>query len=393
MSVHRSRSALSFFPAFIAAFCMILVRSASARAAEPDIPKIQAGAERGSIAEEIKLGTAYLTGQGVARDVKQAAYWYEKAANSGDPGAQLEIGYFYQAGIGVDRNPARAAQWFERASSSGLTGAKVNLGVAYVWGSGVRKDPAFAAQLFRQAAKRGDGAGACYLGDMYFFGLGIPQDTSEAIHWFELGSKLHNSMAKFNLASTLLNQHDHSRDREAVKLLRESAQAGYVRAKHQLGLMLVMNPAFEDSPGEAVATLEEAAAAGFWKSSIVLGVLARDGKSGMSLDKKSAYYHFKIATLQGGESAVNMLARDLQRLQSELSSSDIQSLDSEANAWMSKHEQPLEFAVLPAKDPQGFPAMAMENPDRDFHVGMLFGTPITDGLEETRTPPQMNRHR
>ena len=87
---------------------------------DPDIPRIEAGAEGGSISREIELGAAYLTGRGVARDEKQAARWYEKAANSGDPAAQEEIGYFYQAGIGVERDPARAAQWFERAVAGGL---------------------------------------------------------------------------------------------------------------------------------------------------------------------------------------------------------------------------------------------------------------------------------
>jgi hypothetical protein len=349
---------------------------------EPDVPRIQAGAERGSIAEQIELGAAYLAGRGVPRDTKQAAYWYEKAANSGDPGAQLEIGFFYQAGIGVDRDPARAAQWFERAASSGLTSAKVNLGVAYVWGLGVRKDPELAAQLFKQAALKKDGAGACYLGDMYYFGLGISRDTAAARHWFEVGSKLHDPMARFNLAVILLGQQDHARDKEGVKLLRESAQDGYVRAKHQLGVMLVRNPAFENTPGEAAALLEEAAADGFWKSSVVLGILARDGRSGVSLDSRNAYYHFKIATLQGGERAAALLANDMRRLALQLPGSEIPSLDSEAAAWVSKHQHPLEFANLHDHDPRRFPAFALQNPDDDIHAGMLLESPITDGMQE-----------
>ena len=123
-------------------------------AVDPDIPRIQAEAKGGSISREIELGAAYLAGHGVARDEKQAAYWYEKAANSGDPAAQEQIGYFYQAGIGVERDPARAAQWFERAVAGGLISAKVNLGVAYVWGLGVRKDPALQFNFSARRRKR-----------------------------------------------------------------------------------------------------------------------------------------------------------------------------------------------------------------------------------------------
>jgi uncharacterized protein len=381
MTIHHSRGASLFVSSvLVVSICMAIVCTPAARASEPDIPKIQTGAERGSIAEEIALGAAYMAGKGVPRDEKRAAYWYEKAANSGDPGAQLEIGYFYQAGIGVDRNPVRAAQWFQRSASSGMTAAKVNLGVAYVWGLGVRKDPEFAAQLFREAAKKGDGSGACYLGDLYFFGIGVPQDTSEAKHWFEMGSKLHNPMAKFDLALILLNEKDHSRDEEVMKLLRASAQAGYVRAKHQLGLMLVRNPSLEGAPGEAVATLEEASGNGFWKSSLILGVLARDGRSGVPQDSKSAYYHFQIAALQGGDIASSMLARDLHLLKSTLTHDEKEALDSEAAVWVSEHARPVEFTTIQVKDPKSYPALALQPPNQDTHAGMLFNELISDPL-------------
>jgi len=382
MTSYRSRSAFSFLSSISTlAIFIAFAYTFEARAMDPDIPKIQAGAERGSIAEEIRLGAAYLAGRGVPRDAKQAAYWYEKAANSGDPGAQLEVGYFYQAGIGVDRNPSRAAQWFERSASSGLTSAKVNLGVAYVWGLGVRKDPEFGAQLFKEAAKRGDGAGACYLGDMYYFGVGLPRDVGEGKHWFEVGSKLHNPMAKFNLAMMLLGQTNHSRDREAIRLLHESSQAGYVKAKHQLGLLMVRYPILAETPGEAVSILDEAAADGSWKSSVVLGILARDGTSGLAQDRKKAYYHFKVAALQGGDSAEQLVANDLRKLQSAMTNSEILSLDSEAAAWVSKHSYPLQFANIRAREPQDFPAFALEYPDSDAHAGMLIGAPIPGGMQ------------
>jgi TPR repeat protein len=383
MTVHRDR--LSSFSAHASILmitaCMMGSQCLQARSVEPDIPRLQSGAEHGSIAEEIALGAAYFAGRGVSKDLKQAAYWYEKAANSGDPHAQIEIGYFYQAGIGVERNPERAVRWYERAAASGLIRAKVNLGVAYVWGVGVRKDPQLAAQLFREAAKKGDGSGACYLGDMYYFGLGIAKDTNEAQHWFEVGSKLHNPMAEFDLAMILLSREDRTKEKEALALLRESATSGYVRAKHQLGLMLVRDPGLEKAPGEAVATLNESAAEGFWKSSVVLGVLARDGRSGMSKDSKMAYFHFAIAAIQGGDTARQMVANDLQLLQSQLARSEMQSLDSEAVSWTNTHKLALQFTEMQGKDSQRFPAVAMEYPNADSHAGMLFGAPITEELQ------------
>ena len=341
---------------------------------DPDIPRIQSGAERGSVAQEIELGGAYLAGRGVARDEKQAAYWYEKAANSGDPAAQQEIGYFYQVGIGVERDPARAARWFERAVAGGLVSAKVNLGVAYVWGLGVRKDPGFAVKLFREAAQKGSGMGACYLGDMYHFGIGVQKDDSDAKHWFELGSKLHNAPAKLDLALLLLDHPDQtSRDR-AIRLLREASTAGSVAAKHQLGLEMIRRPDLPGSTVEALKVLEEAASDGYWRSSAVLGVLSRDGK-GVTKDYKVAYYHFRVAALQGQDKAAATLAKDLGTLSSALGPEQVKEVDQEASAWVQKHNRSLDYVNLRDDYMNSFPAFALAHPQKDMHAALLVEAP------------------
>jgi uncharacterized protein len=382
MTGYRSERAVSIVPIVIFASVFLLIAQPhTAHAMNPDIPRIQAGAERGSVQQQIELGAAYLAGRGVPRDEKQAAYWYEKAANAGDPGAQQQIGFFYQAGFGVERDPARAAQWFERAVSGGLISAKVNLGVAYVWGLGVRKDPLFGAQLFRDAAQKGNGMGACYLGLMYYSGMGIPKDASQARHWLELGAKLHNVQAKYDLALMLSQEPDaNSRDR-AIRLLRESAGAGVVAAKHQLGLDIVHSPDLARSPDEAVTLLEEAASDGYWKSSVVLGILSRDGR-GVPKDRKAAYYHFRIAALQGGENAAPLTTNDLRTISSELGQAQSQALDEKAAEWVQKHNRPLEFVNLHTESSSMFPAYALQYPEKGMHAGLLVGANDADRADD-----------
>jgi TPR repeat protein len=349
----------------------------AARAVDPDIPRIQAGAEKGSIPQEIELGNAYLAGRGVARDEKQAAYWYEKAANSGDPVAQQQVGHFYEIGLGVKRDPIRAAQWFERAVAGGLVSAKVNLGVAFFWGLGVRDDPVFAAQLFREAAQKGSGLGACYLGDLYYFGLGVTKSESDALHWFELGSRLHSVAAKLNLALLLSVQSDQKSQRRAVTLLRESAAAGSVAAKHQLGLQVMRKPELARSPEEGIAMLEEAASQGFWRSSIVLGVLFRDG-DGLAKNNSAAYYHFRVAAFQSREKASPMLANDFRALSLELNQAQIKALDQEAEAWVKRHKGPVEDVNLHGEYVDTFLPLALEYPEGDMHAALLAPVPGSD---------------
>ncbi len=383
---HRHKMSITSFIA-IGTLVFTISAARSAWAVSPDIPRIQAGAEKGSVQEEIELAAAYFMGRGVDRDEKQAAYWYEKAANSGDPAAQRQIGYFYTAGIGVERDPERAARWFERAIAGGLVSAKVNLGVAYLWGMGVPKDESQAAKLFQEAAAKGSGSGACYLGNLYYFGIGVSKNAVEARRWYEMGSKLHDPRAKHNLALMLSGEQNPSSKERAVKLLRESAKAGFVPARHQLGLFLLRNPDLANSPQEPIADLEEAAEAGVWKSSVVLGILARDGVR-MPKDATAAYYHFRVAAVQGGDAAARLLANDLRSLTNSLAQAQIDKQNANAADWLMAHKVALEYLFENGEDRSEFPAFGLESPEKDVHAGLLLTKPLKQGTgDATRSNP------
>ena len=340
----------------------------AAWAVNPDIPRIEAGAEKGSVLEELKLGNAYLTGRGVERNEKQAAYWYEKAANSGEPQAQREIGHFYMAGIGVERDPVRAVRWYERAIAGGLVSAKVNLGVAYLWGLGVQRDDAFAVKLFQEAAAKGSGAGAGYMGTLYYYGKCVRKDAVEARRWYELGSKLHDAPAEHDLALMLAAARNPSDRGRVVKLLRESAKTGYVPARYDLGFFLLRNPEFAKSRQEPVSLLEEAGREGMWKASVVLGIIARDGL-GVPKDAAAAYYHFWIAKLQGGAAAAKLVATDLKVISAEFIPDQAERLKSEAAEWYKEHPPSLQYLHEDGEDRMEFSAFALQSPDRDIHAG------------------------
>ncbi len=315
--------------------------------AEPDVSTANSQAAprnvNHNVKEEIRLANDYLTGHGVAQDFGESAYWFEKAAETGDAQAQEQIGYFYEAGIGVRRDLERAAHWYELAASSGSVTANVSLGTLYFWGTGVRKDRELALQLFSRAAAKGSGLAACYLGDMYYLGAGVPQDKAAGEKWYEKGAELHNAQAEFDLGLLFFDREGHAHDpRRAAALLRESAAAGYVPAMYSLGALLVRNPNLANSADEAMVLLNDSAKAGHWQSSLLLGVLAREGM-GVPLDSSAAYYHFRVAALQGGDAAVKMLGADMRRLSTILAPDERASLDQKAENWFGQHRNMLEF--------------------------------------------------
>jgi uncharacterized protein len=350
------------------------LKAAAAILADTDIGPIRAGAERGSVEKEIELGAAYATGHGVALDKQLAAYWYGKAAGAGDPAAENQIGYFYQVGFGVPVDLVRAVHWYQLAAAEGFTGAKVNLGVSYIWGLGVTKNEKMAAQLFREAASKGSGTGACYLGDMYYFGVGVDQDKSAAEHWYLAGRKLHDPRAEFSLGVLYLTNGKDARNLgKAADSFRDSVKAGFVPAMHALGKLLVENPDLSNSPEEGMTLLTNSANAGIWKSSAVLGILARDGK-GREVNYEAAYYQFKVAALQGGEVARKLLESDLSVLSAKLGAEKVGPIDLQAESWSRLHHPALEFVTSGVKNEKRLPPFSLAEPEDGSHAGLLIPT-------------------
>lgn len=324
-----------------------------------------------TVDEEIRLAADYFAGQGRPQDLKQAAYWYRKAAEAGDSAAQLQTGYLYDAGIGVEKNPVLAVHWYQLAAAGGLARAKVNLAVAYLWGNGVTKNEATAIRLLNEAAGKGVGLAACYLGVIYQYGIGVTADAATAEWWYGKGVKLGDPRAEFDLATLKsvgsTRAHDFS---AAAKLLRHSAAQGYVPAMYSLGLLLVRNPGLATSADEAVTLLNGAAQAGVWRSEVLLGVLARDG-AGVPRDAGAAYLHFRIAALEGREESQPLLAFDLIHIGAKLGADRTRALDAQAEAWRQRHPAVLEFQEKEGDNRDRFPAFALAVPEMGAHTAQL----------------------
>jgi hypothetical protein len=123
---------------------------------------------------------------------------------------------------------------------------------------------------------------------------------------------------------------------------------------HSLGLMLVNHPELKQGPQESRSLLETAANAGSWKSSVVLGILARDGR-GVPVDYKTAYYHFRVALLQGGAEAEKVIKKDIEIMAARVGAEPSQAAVSAANTWFEHHSVPLIFVYKEGAPRRDFP--------------------------------------
>ena len=97
-------------------------------------------ADKGNFAAQLIIGYCFYTGEGVAKDSVQAAYWIRKAADQEYSYAQGMIGYCYQHGEGVEKDAAQAVTWYRKAADQGNALAQINLGVCYAEGIGITKN-------------------------------------------------------------------------------------------------------------------------------------------------------------------------------------------------------------------------------------------------------------
>lgn len=369
---------IGLVPPSMAFACIALVACAGRAFSQTPIPvslvdQQLMSTQRPSVQRDIKLGNDYLSGHGVGKDEKQAAYWYERAAEAGDPWAQQQIGFFYQAGIGVSADPARAAHWYQLAAAAGLASAKTNLGVAYMWGSGVPMDKQLAAQLFREAADKGDGRAATYLGNLFYSGGVLQKDETAAEHWYRIGAKLHDPVADYDLGllySTGDRDHDFVK---AAEWLRRSVASGYVPAMHSLALFLENHPEMARSRDEALALFERASAYGQWKSSAALGIAYRDGVL-VPRDPKTAYYYFHLAILQGAEK--ERIESILPLLAAELGTNQSTKIEMAAQAWYQQHHDAVELLLNKAAGNTP-PGLAIVAPLAGIHAGQLVSVPAS----------------
>ncbi len=346
--------------------CVLLVassKSIAGAAAESDVPSVKVAPQPRSVDQQIKLAGDYFAGRGVAQDLNLSAYWYEKAAGAGDPQAQYLTGYFYEAGIGVAKDPARAAHWYQLAAAGGSLRAKVSLGISYLWGTGVEKNEKLSMQLLTEAAQ----AAAAWRPVI----SGTSMNSESACQRIWPSAK--NGIGKERRCAIPWRNTIWPGFSWTVRTIRATParlRSCFAIPPRQVSFPLCIasgscwfgTPSLVAYSGEATALLTTAANSGNWRSSVLLGVLDRDGV-GVATDSTAAYYHFRVAALQGGDEAKNLLDRDLRLLSDKLGAGEAQAIDSKANDWYRQHHFVLEFVDKDGENQTGRPALAIAAPE------------------------------
>ncbi|MHA1108407.1 MAG: tetratricopeptide repeat protein, partial [Alphaproteobacteria bacterium] len=154
--------------------CPVWAQSSyQSRSRQPAVNQLWLPAHRGDPNAQYDLGLLYGSGNGIAKNLTEAAKWYRRAADQGHARAQAMLGVLFNSGQGVPRSQIEAIKWWRRAAQQGNADARFNLGMAYWKGEGVTQDFDKAAALFRSMAPAGSSYARSVLGTR-----SVPQSTN-----------------------------------------------------------------------------------------------------------------------------------------------------------------------------------------------------------------------
>ena len=154
-------------------------------------PALKAAVQNSDPAAMFEVARRYTDGNGVEKNLEEAAIWYARSAGLGFAPAQYVIGNFNEKGLGVEADAAQAATWYELAAKGGNIVAMHNLAVLRATPNAITAQPdlAEAFKWFSKAAEYGVRDSQVNAGIFYTKGVGTEVDLIQAYKWFAIAAK------------------------------------------------------------------------------------------------------------------------------------------------------------------------------------------------------------
>lgn len=281
----------------------------------------QAAAEQGQVEAQHALAL-------FEKEPGKAIVWYRKAAEAGHVPSMHALGELHYYGEGGTKDWEAAAHWYRRAAERGHAPSQYSLG--FMLSRGLPRDPVSAVHWFSLAAEQGHREAQHELGEKYEQGDGVPPDPEQALRWFSLAAKGEHPDSWYRLGLFLLKQGDpkakdwfhraaekghpgaqfelstmyaDSKER-SLAWCRKAAEQGYVDAQYRLGFTF-----FQEGDAEkAIPWFSRAAEQGDEMSMVYLGLIYEEGR-GVPVDRERALHWYGLAAERGEPRAREGLER------------------------------------------------------------------------------------
>lgn len=263
-------------------------------------------AKLGYVEAQKLMGLSYLSGEGVAQNMKTAQYWLEKAADAEDPQAEFMMGLL----LDDDQKDSPAAfKWYEKSAKHGVVEAQLRVALSYLNGFDVERDVDRAFYWYNEAAKQGAREGVFHLGVMYSRGIGCTKNDKQAVIYLQQAADKGHGEAQACLAY----HYEHGEGVEvnlplAIFWYEKAAENGNEHAKKNLNgfytrFAVELMKKEEKDYAQPIAWLHKAAEKGYADAEFLLGALCSSGDKGVAQDEKQSLAWFEKAGLHGNARA------------------------------------------------------------------------------------------
>jgi TPR repeat protein len=164
---------------------------------------IEAAANCGIAAAQLRLGRMLLEAEGVPRDAHAAFACFLCAAESGDADGHNMLGRCFENGWGTEKDFSAAAHHYRIAANAGLDWAQYNLGHMLLSGTGVKQDRAAAFLSYGLAAAQGHVRAMNLVGRCYEQGWGVASDFLIARAWYRRSAEGNYFRGAYNYADMI----------------------------------------------------------------------------------------------------------------------------------------------------------------------------------------------
>lgn len=220
----------------------------------------QLGAELGNARAQMLLGSMYIQGFHVPRDLAVGRAWLRRSAEQGNrQAAEVLAKYvgesepiaeelYESARAHMDTDRRTALYYLSRAAEMGLFEAQYEYGLILIREEG---DESKGLNWMKQAAFGGYAKAMTYLGHAYLKGDLMPQSTSIAVEWYEQAVKKDDPEAQLALGTLYADGvMVEARPDQAARLLTLAADAGLSEAREKLQQMYGASAAAPNFPTE-----------------------------------------------------------------------------------------------------------------------------------------------
>lgn len=164
-------------------------------------------------------------------DIAEATKLLTEVAESGHAQTQATLGSYYLTGERLPKNIELGIKWTEAAAKQNHGLALNNLGWMYYKGTGVKQDNQKAVEYLEKGVKQNNALAYANLATLYSRGDGVKQNDKKAVELLEKAAELGEATAKVNLALAYYNGIGTKKDQDkAYRLIQEAAEAGVPQA-------------------------------------------------------------------------------------------------------------------------------------------------------------------